>query len=132
VPLSIIAASLVYPSPVQAQTDDSIASMQRIRTALKQPPPVLWVPAASGDTPTFRVEVQERLLVLRPIDEKPFDPTLGLPSVGELLMDGIEKIRSTAVHYKRGRAERRARKEVDEALTAFCAARECSTPKTAK
>jgi len=106
--------------------------MQRIRTALKQPPPVLWVPAASGDTPTFRVEVQERLLVLRPIDEKPFDPTLGLPSVGELLMDGIEKIRSTAVHYKRGRAERRARKEVDEALTAFCAARECSTPKTAK
>ena len=131
-PLSIIAASLVYPSPVQAQTDDSTLSMQRIRTALEQPPPLLRVPASSGDTPTFRVEVQERLFVLRPIDEKPSDPTLGLPSVGELLMDGIEKIRSTAVHYKRGRAERRARKEVDEALTAFCAARECSTPKTAK
>lgn len=132
VPSWIIAASLMCPSPVQAQTDDSTLSMQRIRTALEQPPPLLRVPASSGDTPTFRVEVQERLFVLRPIDEKPSDPTLGLPSVGELLMDGIEKIRSTAVHYKRGRAERRARKEVDEALMTFCAARECPTPKTGK
>jgi hypothetical protein len=49
-----------------------------------------------------------------------------------LLMNGIEKIRSTAVHYKRGRAERRARKEVEDALAAFCAVRECPTPNTSK
>ena len=47
-------------------------------------------------------------------------------------MDGIENIRSAAVHYKRRRAERRARKEVDDALAAFCAIRECSTAQVDK
>ena len=69
-----------------------------------------------------------RLSVLQPVDETPFDPTFGLPSVGELLMDGVEKIRSAVVDYKRRRAERRARKEVDDALAAFCAVHECSLP----
>ena len=54
-----------------------------------------------------------------------FDPTWGLPSAGELLMDGIEKIHSAASGYKHRRAERRARKEVQDALAAFCAVREC-------
>jgi len=48
------------------------------------------------------------------------------------LMSGIENIRSAAVDYKRRRAERRARKEVDGALAAFCAVRVCSPPDTAK
>ncbi|HWJ57593.1 MAG TPA: hypothetical protein VNR90_15240, partial [Vicinamibacterales bacterium] len=52
-------------------------------------------------------------------------PTWGLPSAGELLMDGIEKIHSAASGYKHRRAERRARKEVQDALAAFCAVREC-------
>jgi hypothetical protein len=125
---------LAFQSPIQAQAADSQlpVSMERIRAALRQPPPILRVPAPSGDRPTFHVEVRQRLFVLQPIDEKPFDPTFGLPSVGELLMNGIENIRSAAVDYKRGRAERRARKEVDDALATFCGVRECSTPNTAK
>jgi hypothetical protein len=105
--------------------------MERIRAGLKRPPSLLQVPPPSS-MPTFRIEVRERPFVLRPIDEEPFDPTFGLPSVGELLMNGIENIRSAAVGYKRRRAERRVRKEVDGALAAFCAVRECSTPGTVR
>ena len=43
-------------------------------------------------------------------------------------MGGIEKIRSAAVGYERGRAQRKARKEVEEALAAFCAMHECPVP----
>ena len=125
---------LALQSPIQAQAADSQlpVSLERIRAGLKQPPSLLQVPAPSGDIPTFRIEVRERPFVLRPIDEKPFDPTFGLPSAGELLMSGIENVRSAAVHYKRRRAGRRARKEVDDAVAAFCAVRECSTPDTGK
>jgi hypothetical protein len=125
---------LALQSPTQAQAADSQlpVSMERIRAGLNRPPPVLQVPPPSGDMPTFRIEVRERLFVLQPIDEEPFDPTFGLPSVGELLMNGIEHIRSAAVNHKRRRAERRARKEVDGALAAFCAVRECSTPDAGK
>jgi len=123
---------LALQSPAQAQAADSPlpVSLERIRAGLKQPPPLLQ-PAPSGDRPTFRIEVRERPFVLQPPDEKPFDPTFGLPSVGELLMDGIGGVRSAAVHYKRRRVERRARKEVDDALAAFCADRECTLNPTA-
>jgi hypothetical protein len=129
-----LGAILALQSPIQAQAADSQlpVSMERIRAGLKRPPPLLQVPAPSADIPTFRIEVRARPFVLQPTDEKPFDPTLGLPSVGELLMNGIEHIRSAAVDYKRRRAERRARKEVDDALAAFCAVHECSTPNTGK
>jgi hypothetical protein len=125
---------LALQSPIQAQATDSQlpVSMERIRASLKQPPSLLQVPPTSGDIPTFRIEVRERSFVLQPTDEKPFDPTFGLPSVGELLMSGIESLRSAAVDYKRRHAERRARKEVDGALAAFCAVRECSTPDAGK
>jgi hypothetical protein len=56
-------------------------------------------------------------------EKKPIDPTYGLPTIDELFMDGVQKIRSA----KRGRAERRARKEVEDALAAFCATNVCST-----
>jgi hypothetical protein len=125
-----LGAMLALHSPVQAQ--DTAAqlpvSIERIRAGLNRPPSPLQVPSTSVDRPTFRVEVQERLFVLDPIPDKPFDPTFGLPSVGELLMSGVENIRSAAVGYKRRRAERRVRKEVDGALAAFCAVRQCSTP----
>ena len=102
-------------------------SMERIRAALQQPPPLnLSVP--STDIPTFRLEVREQLFVVKPTEEKPFDPTFGLPSLGELFMDGVAKIHSAVVDYKHGRAERRARSEVDDALAAFCAERECPAP----
>lgn len=103
---AIIGAILVLQTPIQAQPDDSHlpVSMERIRAALKQQPPLLQVPAPSGDTPTFRMEVRSDFL--QPVDEKPFDLTFGLPSVAELIMDGIEKIGSAVVNYKRGRAER--------------------------
>jgi hypothetical protein len=42
-------------------------------------------------------------------------------------MDGIERIRSGVVHYKRGHAERRARKDVDAALATYCSAGGCPT-----
>ena len=118
----LVGAILVLQLPIQAQTADAQlpVSLDRIRAALKQPPP-LQAPKAADDTPTFRVEVREPVLDLQPVDEKPFDLTWGLPSAGELLASGIGKIRSTIVNYKRGRAERRARKEVEDALAAFFA-----------
>jgi hypothetical protein len=134
VPFGILAAILLLPSPIQARADDSqsAASLDRIRAALEQPPPVLRLPEPSAETPTFRIEVRAPAFVLEPIDEQPFDPTFGLPSAGELLMDGIDKIRSAVVRYKRKRAERRARKEVDDAMAAFCAIHECPAPDTTK
>jgi len=117
-------AVLVLQTPLQAQTTDAQlpVSLDRIRAALKQPPPMVRVPApAPSDAPTFRVEVREPVLDLQPIEEKPFDLTYGLPSAGELLMRGIGKIQSGIVNYKRSRAERRARKEVEDALAAFFA-----------
>jgi hypothetical protein len=131
-PFWTVGAVLVLHAPMQAQAGDSHlpVSLERIRAALEEPPPVLRVPARSGEIPTFRVEVGQRLSVLQPVEEEPFDPTWGLPSAGELLMGGIEKIRSAAVGYKRRRAERRARREVREALAAFCAAHECSVRDT--
>jgi hypothetical protein len=125
---------LALQPPIQAQATGSqpAVSLERIRAALKEPPPILRVPAPSRDKPTFHVEVQQQFIDLQPIDEKPFDPTFGLPSVGELLMTGIERVRSAAVKHKRRRAEHRARKEVDDVLATFCGVRECSTPDTSK
>jgi hypothetical protein len=105
-------------------------SIERIRAALKEQPPLLTLSALSDDVPTFQVEVRQRLSVLQPVDEEPFDPTFGLPSAGQLMMSGIGKIQSAVANYKRGRAERRARKEVEDALAAFCALHECVMPAT--
>lgn len=118
----LVGAILVLQMPIQAQTADAQlpVSLDRIRAALQQPPPLRQAPK-TDDTPTFRVEVREPVLDLQPVDEKPFDLTWGLPSAGELLATGIGKIRSSIVNYKRGRAERRARKEVEDALAAFFA-----------
>jgi len=130
-----IGALAVLQAPLQAQTSTSPLplSLDRIRAALEEPPPILQIPVESADKPTFRVEVRQSMWALRPIEEeRPFDPTMGLPSVGELLMDGIEKIHSEVVNYKHGRAQRRARKEVEEALAALCAVRECPTSGTPK
>jgi hypothetical protein len=126
-------AVLVLQAPSQAQMADPPlpVSMERIRAGLQQPPPRLKV-QAPDEMPTFRVEVQQQAFVFRPDDEKPADLTFGLPSAGELLMGGIEKVRSAAVNYKRGRAERRARKEVEDALAAFCAVHTCPAPGASK
>lgn len=112
---------LALQTQIQAQATDqqSLVSIDRIRAGLKRPPP-LRIAVPSDDRPTFRSEVRARPFVLQLNDEKAIDPTLGLPSLGELVMDGIEHVRSAAVQYKRRRAERRARKEVDDAIAAFC------------
>ena len=130
----LVGAILAVDTPIQAQAEADPervglpadaplpVSLDRIRAALTTPPPLLQVPApSSDDSPMFRVEVRKQLLDLPPLDEKPFDLTYGLPSAGELLINGIGKIRSTIVNYKRGRAERRARKEVEEAIATFFA-----------
>ncbi len=132
--LLVVGALIVLLAPLQAQTADAPlpVSLERIRAGLKEPPPLLRIPAPSGEMPTFQVEVLGILPLLQPVEEIPFDPTFGLPSVGELLMGGIGKIRSAVVNYKRGRAEHRARKEVEDALAAFCAARGCPASTTNK
>jgi hypothetical protein len=130
---SIAGLLLLLAAPMQAQTGDahSPASLARVRAALDEPPPILWVPT-SGVIPTFRVEVQQPFWNLDPVEEGASDPTMGLPSAGELLMGGIGKIGSAVAGHKRTRAKRRARKEVDEALSAFCAVHECPVPGTGK
>jgi len=127
-----VGAILVLQTTTHAQVDGAglPVSLDRIRAALKEQPPALQVPGPSGDEPTFHVEVREPLPVLKSVDEIPFDPTWGLPSAGELMMNGVGKIRSALVNYKRGRAERRARKEVQDALAAFCAVHSCPTSST--
>jgi hypothetical protein len=127
-------AVIVLLAPLQAQTADAPlpVSLERIRAGLKEPPPLLRIPAPPNETPTFQLEVLGFLPLLQPVEEIPFDPTFGLPSVGELLGAGIGKIRSAVVTYKRGRAEHRARKEVEDALAAFCAARGCPASITNK
>ena len=118
-------------SPLQAQSveAESAVSLERIRTGLQRPASHVQWQAPPESTPTFRIEVRQPLFVVPPLaEEKPFDPTFGLPSVGELFMAGIEKARSSIVQAKRGHAERRARKKVDGELTAFCAANDCPAP----
>ena len=130
-PWATAAALLLLPSPVQAQTSDA-ASLRRIRAALAEPPPVLQVPPPSSEIPMFRVEIRQQAWTFDPLDEDTFDPTYGLPSVGELVVGGIGKIKSAAVNYKQRRTKRRARKEVEDALEAFCAMRECPAPNAGK
>jgi hypothetical protein len=124
----IVGEVLVLQTPLQAQSDETHlpVSIDRIRAALKEQPPVLRVATPSSDAvPTFQVEVQQRLSIQLPVDEEPFDLTWGLPSAGQLAMIGVGKIYSAVVNYKHSRAERRARKEVEDALAAFCATRDC-------
>jgi hypothetical protein len=47
-------------------------------------------------------------------------------------MMGVGKIVSSVVNYKHSRSERRARKEVEDALAAFCATHDCTTPVAGK
>jgi hypothetical protein len=133
VPLLIV-GEILLQTPAQAQSGDAPlpVSIERIRAALKEQLPLLKVPASSDEVPTFQVEVRQRLSVLQPVEEVPFDPTFGLPSAGELMMNGVGKIRSALVNYKRGRAARRARREVEDALAAFCAVHDCATPTAEK
>ena len=132
VPLVLVAVCTA-PASAQAQKADRPlpVSLERIRAALKEPPPALRLPV-SGDIPTFRVEVRQPMWVFEPRDEEPLDPTMGIPSAGELVMGGIGKIHSAAVRYKRNRAKRRAKKEVEDALSAFCAVHECPATDTPK
>jgi hypothetical protein len=126
--LSIAGALLMVQTPTSAQTADPQlpVSLERIRAALEEPPPVWRIPVSPVDIPTFRVEVHQPYVNLTPIDEQPFDPTYGLPSVGELLMGGVGKIGSAAAGYKQRRAKRRARQEVADALAQFCAVHDCA------
>jgi hypothetical protein len=127
VPAGIAAALLVLPATSGAQAADA-RSLARIRAALEKAPPPLQMAPRSGEIPTFRVEVEQYIDLQRSVDDPPLDPTMGIPSAGELLMGGIGKIHSAVVGYKRGRAKRKARKEVQDALTEFCAVHECPAP----
>ena len=129
--LRLVCVLVALPTAAQAQADSSRSpvSLERIRAALAQPPPRLVVPAPSLEVPTFRVEINTQdLWNPAPLVEPTFDPTWGLPSAGELLMGGIGKIGSAVGDYRHRRATRRARKEVEDALEAFCAVHECPAP----
>jgi hypothetical protein len=127
VPIAIAAAILGLPEPTLAQAGGARlpVSLDRIRAGLNAPPSQLRIPAWSSAAPTFRVDVHQDYFDPRPIEEEPpLDPTLGLPSVGELVLGGVDKLRSAA----RGRARRRAKQEVADALAAFCAVHDCPAP----
>jgi hypothetical protein len=132
VPISTLGAMLLLPAPAQTDPAPLPVSLERIRAALDAPPPVLLVSPPPGEIPTFRVEVRQPFWDGQPVEEEAFDPTYGLPSVGELMMGGIGKIRSAAVGYKQRRAKRKAREEVADALAAFCAVHECPKTGTSK
>ena len=132
VPLLALLLSLgtivLLQSKMQAQAADTElpVSIERIRAALNGPQPLQITPL-SGDTPTFRVEIQANAFAIKPFEKEVVDYTYGLPTLGGLAMEGIEYLRATFVRYKRGYAERRARKEVQDALAAFCAVHDCTT-----
>jgi hypothetical protein len=125
-----IAASVAASPPAQlhAQGADQ-SSLQRIRAALAKGPSPFQAPLPATDPLTFHVDVRAPLIALTPIEETPVDPTYGLPSVGQLLGEGVAKLRSAVVNYKRARARRRARQEVDAALAAFCETGQCPAPR---
>jgi hypothetical protein len=127
VPVWTVAALLGLPATSLAQAADA-RSLARIRAALEKTPTRLEIAAPSGETPTFRVAVEQYIDLVRPVDEPPLDPTMGIPSAGELLVGGIGKIHSAVVGYTRGRARRKAKKEVREALQEFCAVHQCPAP----
>jgi hypothetical protein len=124
---------LALQTQIQAQATEPQSSVwiDRIRAGLKRPASLLIAVPSTG-RPTFRSEVRARPFDLQFNDDRAIDPTMGMPSVGQLVMEGIENVRSAAVQYKRRRAERRARKEVADTLAAFCALRKCSTTEVGK
>jgi hypothetical protein len=122
-------ALTAVPSPIRAQSETTASvSISRIRAALERQPSVLQPPQppSSNEMPTFRLETRQRIWSQPATEEKPVDTTYGLPTVGGLMMDGIEKIRTA----KHSRSERRARKEVENAVAAFCATNKCSSSRT--
>jgi hypothetical protein len=128
--IGVAGALLVCPAEVRAQGPDAHGpvSLERIRAGLDAPPSRLRVLPPSRDAvPTFRVEVHQ-YLSLEPLDQERFDPTYGLPSAGELMMGGIDKLRSTVAAFKKRRAQRRARQEVADSLAEFCAVHACPDP----
>ena len=119
---------VLLSSKMQAQAGDTElpVSIDRIRAALNGPQPFQNT-SLSGDIPTFRVEIQASAFAFRPTEEEAFDYTYGLPSLGQLVMMGIQNVWDAGIRYKRRYAERRARKEVDDALAAFCAVHDCAS-----
>ena len=122
----------VLPAASQAQAAGSSlpVSLARIRAGLEAPPPRLQPPptTAPAAVATFRVEVSQPFSMTPLVEEGPGDPTMGIPSAAELLMGGIGKIHSAVAGYKRGRAKKKARKEVQDAMTEFCAVNACPAP----
>jgi hypothetical protein len=55
---------------------------------------------------------------------------MGIPSAAELLVRGIGELHSAVAG--RGRAKRKAKKEVRDALAEFCAVNACPAPAPAK
>ena len=124
VPIWTVAALLALPGTSRAQAADA-RSLARIRAALEKEPPRLQVAAPSAEPPTFRVEVEQYIDLQRSVADPPLDPTMGIPSAGQLLVGGIGRIHSAVAGYKRGRAKRKARKEVQDAMAEFCAVNVC-------
>ena len=120
----------VLAAPPESEERSLPVSLARIRAALvrTQESPSLALDT-SAENPTFRIEIRERKPLqwnVTTVDDEPFDMTWGLPSAGQLMMAGIGKLQDAVVRYRRTRAERRARREVEDALAAFCAVRDCT------
>jgi hypothetical protein len=143
-PIAIIAAvSAIGQEATVPPPGDLPVSLQRIRLALAQPPPLV---DDSTVTPTFRVLVREEqrfqeLLDLLDFGEEPRIPggltafeqrrVLGNPWVGQplILIDVLPMLNAGVQAIgkaRRARAERAAREEVQQALVEFCALQGCS------
>lgn len=141
----VFACATVGASAQELPTDDTRAasssdtrlpvSLDRIRQRLEQPTTLL-PPSDSGwdaasypvPTPMFRIDIRQPMWVERPPDDETFDPTMGLPSLGELVVGGLSKIHGATSRYRKRRAERRAREDVSEDLAAFCRLHGCTPP----
>ena len=119
----LLGGLIALPASSGAQSPDA-ASLARIRAALAHEPRLL-APAPPIEAPTFRVEVEQHIDLTRAVDDPPIDPTMGIPSAAQLLVGGVGKIGSAVAGYKRGRAKRKAAKEVQDALAEFCAVHAC-------
>jgi hypothetical protein len=119
-------ALLLLPALAAAQVPEpSPATLKRMRAALERPASRLRPDVPAAEAPTFHVDVTMPFSATRSIEEPPFDPTWGLPSAGDLIAGGLGKIGSAVKGYKRHRSERRARKEVQDAMAAYCAVHTC-------
>jgi hypothetical protein len=121
----MMAAGQAAAPPAPPATPDPPVSVERIREALQRP--ALTIPPVDP-TPVFRATIEEKAFdnplqgMRRDLAEVSGYSGRGGVDVLGLVMGIVSSIKSA----RRAHAEAEIRKEVQEALTAFCAEHDCS------